>query len=260
MKRGYDNKPCELEAPPRTEGRKIGTIHSSFLHELVFAIPQRNLNNLASMVIERSTPSNKLYQKWMTFEEIGSMTSNIDAAEAVDRWLHRQGISVTKSRYSHYIKATANISTWEMLLHTKFFMWEYLQSQNEVFHHISSEGYSVPATLCSSISAIFHTSQPPTVLSNSLSRQRKYVGSQNELMSAFASDAVVDESQILSPNFVPVSDTAEKTRVSVEERILGTACNTDSGVVTVPFLNCLYGINSNVGKSVLWNLFYFVLW
>ena len=67
---------------------------SSVEHEVVFAIKQKNLDVLESMVLERATPGNALYQKWMTFSEVGELIKNEEAASAVLSWLSANGIKV----------------------------------------------------------------------------------------------------------------------------------------------------------------------
>jgi subtilase family serine protease len=63
-------------------------------HEVVFAVKQRNLDRLESMLMERATPGSPLYQKWMTFKEVGELTGNPEAAEATIAWLESHGIKV----------------------------------------------------------------------------------------------------------------------------------------------------------------------
>lgn len=63
-------------------------------HEIVFAIKQKNLDKLESMVLERSTPGNPLYQKWMTFNEVGELVSNPAAFELTTNFLSAHNVKV----------------------------------------------------------------------------------------------------------------------------------------------------------------------
>ncbi len=64
-------------------------------HEMIFAVKQKNLEVLEKMVIDRATPGNPNYLKWMTFNEVGELTSNFEAAEATTKWLESHDIKVS---------------------------------------------------------------------------------------------------------------------------------------------------------------------
>ena len=49
---------------PRSTFVKVGRADSSVRHEVLIAIKQRNLDVLEGMVLDRSTPGSKNYQKW----------------------------------------------------------------------------------------------------------------------------------------------------------------------------------------------------
>ncbi len=90
-------------------------------HELVIAVKQNKLDILHDTLMERSTPGNDLYQQWMTSDEIGKLTLNQKAIEAIQTWLSNNNISITRvSKHSNYIHAIAPINVWERTLQTKF--------------------------------------------------------------------------------------------------------------------------------------------
>ena len=136
-------------------------------HELVFAIKQRNLKELESLLIERSTPGNSLYQQWLTFDQVGEMTSNTAGAEAVKEWLAQNNVEVTwESSRSDYLKATAKISQWERMLNTKFFEFEdksrsSMRVESRTMHR--AEQYFLPTHVKDHLHAVFNTVQVPPV-------------------------------------------------------------------------------------------------
>ena len=65
-------------------------------HEMIFAVKQKNLDILEKEVLERATPGNPKYQKWMTFWEVGELVGNPEAAKATEDWLNEHGIKVSK--------------------------------------------------------------------------------------------------------------------------------------------------------------------
>lgn len=66
----------------------------SLPHEVVIAIKQKNLDVIEREVIERATPGNPKYQKWMTFEEVGRLIANPEAVNATVSWLEANDVQV----------------------------------------------------------------------------------------------------------------------------------------------------------------------
>mmetsp|Transcript_30826 Transcript_30826/g.69966 ORF Transcript_30826/g.69966 Transcript_30826/m.69966 type:complete len:194 (-) Transcript_30826:2065-2646(-) len=114
-------------------------------HEVIFAIKQRNLPQLADLVLTMSTPGSPHYQQWMNFEAVGEMTANPAAATAVRAWLSAHNLVPTKATiYDNYITVAASISEWESLLDTKFN--KYLDTtQGKSYHR--ADHYSLVRTL-----------------------------------------------------------------------------------------------------------------
>ena len=54
----------------RKDYAKGARAHGTIMHEVVIAIQQRNLDVIASTVLERSTPGHPRYQNWMTTREV----------------------------------------------------------------------------------------------------------------------------------------------------------------------------------------------
>ena len=145
------------------------------LHEVVFAVRQRNTENIESELIERSTPESSRYQKWMTFEEVGDYTSNLHGAKAIRKWLSLSNATVTwESLHSDYIKATAPVRTWEHLFSTTFHEWEDKGRTEETSGRPSSTAneaadkppslilakeYTIPAHMRPHVETVFNTVQ-----------------------------------------------------------------------------------------------------
>jgi hypothetical protein len=110
-----------------------------FLYE-VFAVRQADQSLIDDILVDVSSPSSPNYQKWLTFEEVGDLTSNRAATETILQWLKftfsnsdnsleakETANIVWQSAHGEYIKATASIGHWEKLLQTEFF--EYKDTQ-----------------------------------------------------------------------------------------------------------------------------------
>ena len=199
------------------------------LHTLVFAVKQNNLIALDEMLIDRSTPGSKLYQQWLTFDEVTALTKNSEGTHEVLSWLQSNNITVTwTSIRQDYIKAEANISTWENLLITKFHVWEDLSRPNTNTNTNTASGktrrmhratqYSLPEHLTPHLSAVFNTVQVPPV---------------------FAPRYQLRDSKEFRTNLrINKLDPTEKSNKHTA---------TTDGKVTVSFLNELYEISSNTG-------------
>jgi subtilase family serine protease len=130
------------------------------IHEVVFSINQ-NFDLIESELLERSDPNSDKYQQWLTFDEVGELTSNIEGAMELLSWLEANGVTPSWiSEHDDYIKASAPISVWETLLNTEFYEWEDQDSDLKTTRtYTRSEHYSLPAELTPHISAVFNTCQ-----------------------------------------------------------------------------------------------------
>lgn len=110
--------------------KKRSSIVKSTLHEVVFAVKQNNLNVLDAMLMRRGNPTDSLYQHWLTYKEITSITINKEGSDTITQFLTSQNISIVHtSKRAHYIRATAPLSTWERIFNTEFFSWEDLTNK-----------------------------------------------------------------------------------------------------------------------------------
>jgi subtilase family serine protease len=141
---------------------RLGRSNGDTSHEVIFAVNQKNLDQLERTVLERSTPGNSMYQKWMTFDEVGRLISNPAAHSAVLDWLTAYpAVRVTwKSRRGEYIKASASLSVWEELFDTQFYEWEDTHEGQAGKHHLADH-YGLPEHLQEHVTAVFGTVQVP---------------------------------------------------------------------------------------------------
>ena len=65
-----------------------------------------------------------MYQQWLTFDEVQSLTANQLGSQTVITWLNSNGVdTIEKTVTNHYIKAYAPIQKWNDLLNTIFYDW-----------------------------------------------------------------------------------------------------------------------------------------
>lgn len=151
---------------PRSNFVKGTKSNAATKHELVFAIVQRNSQELETLLMQRSIPGEEHYQQWLSYDEVHSLSCNPDGSQAVLDWLHAHDVEVSwQSTHQEYIKATATIGTWEDLLSTSFYEWTdhsmktSLAHKDRVIHR--SEQYSLPASVAAHLSGVFNTVQVP---------------------------------------------------------------------------------------------------
>ena len=147
--------------------RKMARSDVNVNHEVLIAVAQNNLDYLKKTIIERGTPGHKLYQQWLSFDEIGNLTKNDAAYASIITWLQSSNVSVTwSSPRLDYIRATATIGVWEVVLNTTFFEWELNKPPHpNVLYHRSLQ-YYVPKHLNQHVFAIFNTCQAPQTLTH----------------------------------------------------------------------------------------------
>lgn len=201
---------------PRKDFIKKEASHPDALHKLVFAVRQNNLIEADALLMDRSTPGSSHYQDWLTFEEVGDLTSNRASAKAVLNWLAENGVTVmdTTARFE-YITAIASITTWEMMLNTKFYRFKdhsrnSLRANSDVIHR--AEQYSLPKRMRHHLHSVFNTVQVPVVLN------RKDYSIMDETNAQMKTD---------------MKDTAAAPRVTVHS------------------LNILYEIDSHIASGVV---------
>ena len=87
---------------------------------------------LEKELIARSSPNSPTYLKWMTFAQVNNMTSNPTGAKAIIDFLLKSNINITSILPNHnYICASAPVSTWEVLLQAKFFVFDDRSHKNQ---------------------------------------------------------------------------------------------------------------------------------
>lgn len=216
---------------------KVARADRNFQHEIVIAVKKKNLDLIEKIVAERSTPGHSLYQQWLTFDEVTSMTKDPDATAAVETWLSLEGVGVTwRSVRSDYLKVTASVSFWEKTFKTEFYTWEDREVVGQVSRHIRAETCQLPSFLVDHIAAVFNTCQAPPVISSHHVRKSS--------TSDFKTSFTIDD-----PTVHLRGGELENFQTK-NNRKLSSSCVESNGAVTVGFLDCYYDIDSNIGNAL----------
>ena len=220
-------------------------------HELVFAIKQLGLDQLDQILLNISTPGNPMYQQWLSFDQVGDLIANSNGTSAVVSWLESEGVSVSwTSHHSEYLKATANISTWERILNTQFFLYQDVQldeSDDDSNSSNDDDLTRISKNRRKKKTADGSTETPPIVYHRA---QKYYLPTEitNHLTAIFNTVQVPPKMQ---DKYQQLDDESEESisfrlRGAKKRHVRSTIPGPNS--VTVPFLNSLYKIPSNIGS------------
>lgn len=139
---------------------KIGYANDEEMHEVVFAVKQRNTEKIHDMLMEVSNPKSAKYGNYLTRAEVGNLTANVEATEIVTAFLKDSGAKVVKKTpYGEYISAVAPVKLWEKLFATTFYSFHHVE--NAIRPITRAVHYSIPSSLENHLSAVFNTVQMP---------------------------------------------------------------------------------------------------
>lgn len=136
----------------------------SQLHEVTFAVRQRNIEKLESILYDVSTPSSPNYGKHWDRVALGELVRNSIAVESIKSFLTSCGAEITfESKYGEYIAAKAPILTWEKVFDTKFHRFSLESSvksnrspkDRNYFNVLRAKKYSLPIQLIDHVSTVF---------------------------------------------------------------------------------------------------------
>jgi tripeptidyl-peptidase I len=135
-------------------------------HEVIFAVQQKNLEELTRILHDISDPDSDNYGQHKTREMIEELTSNPASREIILNYLLLVGATVTsESIYGEYITARAPITLWENLFDTEFFSFHHSKEGTErITEVMRAERYSVPKDLHEHVASVFHTVQMPLAI------------------------------------------------------------------------------------------------
>ena len=134
------------------------------LHDVVFVVKEKNLDELKRILYDISDPVSTNYGNHMSFEEIQDLVSNPVAHQEVVAYLTEAGATVMEGvTKGECITARAEVGVWERMLNTEFHSYSKISVATVSAHSrfIRSEQYSVPAGLDDHVAFVMNTVQVP---------------------------------------------------------------------------------------------------
>lgn len=135
-----------------------------YVHEVVFVVRQKNMDELTRVLLEVSDPKSASYGHHLKREEVIKMTSNLEARNAVVNYLESNYASiVSETQGFEYITASAPIFVWEKFFDTEFFQFNQVSVSARDNTHlvVRAESYSVPRELNLHIESVFNVVDIP---------------------------------------------------------------------------------------------------
>ena len=140
------------------------------LHDIIFFVKLKNLDELDRILWDVSNPESKNYGNYLTRDEVAELTSNIQAKEGILKYLQQIDAELVEiSPYQEFITARAKISVWEKEFDTEFYHFHYKSGFDDLFKIdtlskesvIRAEKYSVRKELEEHVEYVFNTIQMP---------------------------------------------------------------------------------------------------
>lgn len=134
------------------------------LHRVVFAVKQKNLDELARIVDAVSFPDSPRYGHHLTRAEVAQLTANPVSSSHLLAYLafHNIGTVVQRTLSDEYIEVEGRIDAFEQLFNSQFYVYhpvEHLRSKLKSV--IRCEKYDLPQELVEHIDHVFETAQFP---------------------------------------------------------------------------------------------------
>ena len=148
----------------RSDLIKRSPLRDDHIHEVIFVLQQRNIDELTRILHDVSDPMSPNYGNHLSGEQVGAMTMNPEAREAVVTYLNLNGATITaETLHSEFITATAPISVWNKVLDTQFMSFHQRQIDGDIEEIVRAERYSVPIELDEHVDCVMNTIEMPIV-------------------------------------------------------------------------------------------------
>ena len=139
-------------------------LHPTHVHEVIFAVQQKNMDEIERILNDVSDPSSANYGHHMSGEQVAALTMNPEARDAIVDYLYANGASVTaESMNSEFITASAPISLWNKVFDTEFNLFHQKQVDGKIEQLVRAESFSIPKELDDHVMTVMNTIEMPVV-------------------------------------------------------------------------------------------------
>lgn len=139
------------------EMTRFDRVENGSIHEVVFVIRQRNMEDLTRILHDVSDPESPNYGQHLTQHQVTTMTSNPESRDVVLSYLDSIGSRVTKvTPGGEYIIAEAPITVWENVFKAEFFTFSQILRNGETSGAVRADAYSVPSELDAHVESVLN--------------------------------------------------------------------------------------------------------
>jgi tripeptidyl-peptidase-1 len=135
---------------------RIHTADKNALHEGVFYLKQQNAGSLEQILNDVSNPFSPKYGKYLSMEEIKSLTIDKGSTHHIVQILQNHGFQkITPTLTEDFIIVEGQISLWESLLNCEFHLFQHNEKAD--LKVIRTLEYSLPDELIAHVETVFNT-------------------------------------------------------------------------------------------------------
>ena len=146
----------------RDDIEKQGLVSDDHVHQVVFVVQQKNMDELTRILHDVSDPSSVNYGQHMTKDQVRKMTHNPEARDAIMKFIHANGATLdSETLSSEYMIASAPISVWTRALNTEFYTFHQTHYDGTVDKVVRAERYWIPKELDEHVESVLNTVQMP---------------------------------------------------------------------------------------------------
>ena len=149
---------------------KLNRAHSEHIHEVMFMIKQKNIDELERQLLLVSDPSSSSYLKFWTADEIANLCGNEKGRNQLMKYLSDKGVtSFTETLNGEIILARSKIIVWENMFQTEFYEFEHTstkvffgkQTNSYKKHFVRAESYEIPRDLEDAVESVLGIIEVP---------------------------------------------------------------------------------------------------
>lgn len=146
------------EVPIRPDVEYLQKARPDAQHSVVFAIRQRNMDNIFSILHDVSDPDSPRYGHHLSNAQVVEMTKNEIGHDTVKQFLLDHGIEIQREqRNKHYLTATARVSQWEPFFNAHFHEYRVDHDDRSKKVVMRSDSLSLPEEVAEHVEHVFHT-------------------------------------------------------------------------------------------------------
>jgi tripeptidyl-peptidase I len=152
-------------AHPTSWQRTSDPVSGDTIHDVVLALPQRNLDILERTLLEVSNPTHFLYGQYLSFEEVGKLVAPLPTdQQAVREWLESHnfimGHHCHATAHGEYFRCSAPVSMWKNALVDADFQ-RYAHLEHSGVSVVRALGAQVPSDVAPHLTGMFLASNLP---------------------------------------------------------------------------------------------------